>query len=54
MEYCIQFWSFQHKNDMDLLEQVQRKVMKMIRRLENLYYEDKLRKFGLFNMKKWF
>ncbi|PKU45283.1 hypothetical protein llap_4419 [Limosa lapponica baueri] len=42
LEYCIQFWSLQHKKDMDLLEMVQGRVMKMIRGLENLSYEDRL------------
>jgi len=27
-EYCIQLWSPQHRKDMDLLEQVQRRLQK--------------------------
>jgi len=34
------------------LEQGQRRAMKMIRRLENLLYEDKLGKLGLFCLKE--
>jgi len=42
LEYCIQLWSPQHKKDMDVLEQVQRRDMKMTRGLEYLSYEDRL------------
>ena len=52
LEYCIQFWGPQLKKDMELLEQVQRRTMKMIKGLEHLPYEDRLRHLGLFSMKR--
>ncbi|PKU38064.1 hypothetical protein llap_11634 [Limosa lapponica baueri] len=37
---------------MDLLERAQRRAMEMIRGLEQLCYEDRLRELGLFILKK--
>ena len=52
VNYFVQIWGPQHKKDVELLEQVQKRARKMIRGQECLSYEEKLRKLDLFSLKK--
>ena len=47
LEYHVQMWSSQYRNNVNLLECTQRRDTKLTRETEHLPYEDKLRELRL-------
>ena len=52
LEYSVQFWSPHYQKDVEALERVQKRFTRMLPGMEDISYEERLEKLGLFSLER--
>ena len=52
LEYCVQAWVPHYRQDLNMLEAVQRRATRMIHGLNRLEYKDRLQELNMFSVKR--
>ncbi|KAK4832898.1 hypothetical protein QYF61_026448 [Mycteria americana] len=52
LECCVQFWAPEYERDVDILESVQQRTTSMVKGLEHLSCEERLRELSLLTLEK--
>ena len=52
LDCCVQFWTPEYAKDMELLDEMQQRTMRMMKGLKHLLYEERIRELGLCNLEK--